>query len=342
MDLIEILQMNKDRYIRLIEDDIRKDYPDRTDEFYKCVRDMKFVIDAYCIDLQNHSTNEIEYMLAQFYKGKRLQLKSKTVELFAHRRLIDMIFADATDVSTEQRKEFFVLSDMFITALEYDDMSIAFNDFDNLSLNRISFSRFNTRELTSGQQAKILNSADGITPSLAHNYHYRVDVLPNESKRRIWPYAHSFYPEATTETRLSFFSNFHNKSLDEWQNEGVCINWQMQAPFILMYSIPRKKDRTIEWDRNLFPTGRDTTLIGLGLNLWNVMMTVESMGLNSCLCRAFEEEYIDKLVGIQQDDDMGDYHWVPYVFLCVGYGDIPKGDHRDYKPIGIVNTLKIR
>ena len=119
----------------------------------------------------------------------------------------------------------------------------------------------------------------------------------------------------------------------------MCFNWQFKAPLILCYSLPMPNNFKNKWDGpERFATSRESTAIGLGLNLWNVIMKVESLGLNSCLCKSYTPEATEAFQ-LQTTEDIGDNKWTPLIFLCIGTGVVPKGDHRVYKPMGIINTL---
>lgn len=220
-----------------------------------------------------------------------------------------------------------------------DNYLDSYDYLDKLVYNRVSYSKFKSTPIDSVKTAKILNAADGLTPALSHHYHYRVDVVPEKIKQKVWPYMHSFYDWAEPDLKENFIKNIDNKTPDDWRELGVCYNWHFQAPLVLCYSIPVNLDNAYVWDGpGRFPTSKESTIIGLGLNLWNVIMTVESLGLNSCLCKAYTDEATN-MIRLNTTEDIGRNKWTPTIFLCIGEGLIPKGDHREYKPMGIVNTL---
>jgi hypothetical protein len=339
MKIINIIIENTHSYLTLLRDELEDKYPNRTENFYKCVRDMKFVLEAYCLDLAEDSNRHVHMIVSQFYRGNKLQLHSVDVELWAHKRLVDLICLDETvsgEEKTQLKKLFYVIRDAFDIGTYKD----SYDYLDKLVYNRISYSKFSSTPVDSVKTEIILNAANGLTPALAHNYHYRVDVVPDSLKQKVWPLMHSFHDWSKRGLKEDFLINYNTKTSDEWRDLGVCFNWQFQAPLILCYSLPIPNNFRLMWDGpKRFATSREATTIGLGLNLWNVIMKVESLGLNSCLCKAYTQEATEAIC-LTTTEDMGENRWTPLIFLCIGTGVIPKGDHREYKPMNIVNTLK--
>ena len=338
LGIINIISQNIENYLNLMISEIETRYPNRTDSFYKCVRDMRYVLEAYCLDLSEGGSRHVHMVISQFYKGKTLQLKNTEVESWAHERLVDIICLDDS-INYEEKNKLRLLFSIIQNSFKNDNYKNSYDYLDNLVYNRISYSKFKPTPVDSIKTAKILNAADGLSPALAHNYHYRVDVVPETLKKKVWPYMHSFYDWAVPGLKENFIKNIDSKTPDEWRELGVCYNWHFQAPLVLCYSMPLPNDTIQMWDGpERFPTSREATTISIGLNLWNVMMTVESLGLNSCLCKAFTNEATD-MIRLNTTEDIGNNRWTPTIFLCIGEGLVSKGDHREYKPMSIVNNL---
>ena len=338
MKIINSITENTHSYLTLLRDELEDKYPNRTENFYKCVRDMKFVLEAYCLDLAEDSNRHVHMIVSQFYKGNKLQLHSVDTELWAHKRLVNLICLDET-IPTEEKTQLKKLFHIIRAAFELNTYKDSYDYLDKLVYNRISYSKFRSDPVDSVKTARILNAADGLTPALAHNYHYKVDVVPDSVKKKVWPLMHSFHDWADPNIKSDFILNYNTKTPDEWRDLGVCFNWQFQAPLILCYSMPLPNNFKNKWDGpERFATGREATVLGIGMNLWNVITTVESLGLNSCLCKAYTLEATEALQ-LQTTEDIGDNSWTPLIFLCIGTGVVPKGDHRVYKPMGIINTL---
>ena len=157
---------------------------------------------------------------------------------------------------------------------------------------RVSYSEYDKTPISEYNLKKILEAADGVTPSLGNNYHYRVDVLPEILKKDMWPYMQTTNDWCLPETKAEFDANYASKTDNEWRDLGICFNWQFKAPLVLAYSMPRSARLDQSWGMPPgFPTGREATLIALGLSTWNVVLTVEELGLNSDLKFLYRFQY---------------------------------------------------
>lgn len=315
-------------------------YPDRTEDLIAyCEKNVPLVIEAYELDLKEGSDRHTKMMISHHYYGNRRQTKNILLEteLYIHELILDLLSVSKTTIEKYHLETCFSLwKDVFEGKSYKTNQSF----LENLTMNRASYSKFSNEKIDQIKVQKILEAANGITPSLANNFHYRVDVLPEETKEAMYPYMHSFYPDATEETKKQFEDNPHQYTEAEWRKKGICFNTQFNAPLILAYSIPaRVSGERKYWTPNEFETSRDATLVAVGLNMWNTICAVEEMGLNSCCLKAYNSKALD-MIEIKTNDEMpSDWHWQPYVFLCIGKGTVQKGDHRKYKPRGIVNTL---
>jgi len=210
----------------------------------------------------------------------------------------------------------------------------------NLTINRSSYSKFSKEEVDTTTIQKILDAANGITPSLGNNFHYRVDQLPQDVKDAMYPYMHSAYANCTQETQDAFEKDWLAKSIDEWYKEGICFNHQFAAPVVLAYSIPVRIDGSFKpWQHHEFKTGKDSTFIAIGMNMWNTICTVEELGLNSCCLKAYNPKALEQ-INVETSEELPEgWKYEPFLFLCIGKGITVKGDHREHKPNGIVNSL---
>ena len=200
----------------------------------------------------------------------------------------------------------------------------------NLTINRSSYSKFSKEEVDTTTIQKILDAANGITPSLGNNFHYRVDQLPQDVKDAMYPYMHSAYANCTQETKDEFEENYLAYSMSTWRKKGICFNHQFEAPVVLAYSIPVQHE---------FPTSKDSTFIAIGMNMWNTICTVEEMGLNSCCLKAYNPKAFEQ-INVETSEELPEgWKYEPFLFLCIGKGIKVKGDHREHKPNGIVNSL---
>jgi len=158
----------------------------------------------------------------------------------------------------------------------------------------------------------------------------------------MYPYMHGTFDNCTQETQNEFEENYLAYSMDEWREKGICFNHQFEAPVVLAYSIPVPVDSSHNgyWTTDEFTTGKEATLVGLGLNMWNAICTVEELGLNSCCLKAYNPKALETFDTKTSEELPEGWKWQPYIFLCIGKGIQAKGDHRKYKPRGITNTLE--
>lgn len=315
-------------------------YPDKTKDLLAyCEKNIPLMIEAYKLDLNEGKTRHTNMAISHHYYGNRRQTKNIKLEteLWIQQILVDLLKEKSNIIEKQHLENCFKLwKDVF----EGESYKTNQSFLENLTMNRASYSEFANESIDQVKIQKILEAANGITPSLANNFHYRVDVLPKKTKDAMYPYMHSFYPDATEETKKQFEDNPLQYSEAEWRKKGICFNTQFNAPLILAYSIPARisGDRK-NWTPTEFETSRDATLVAVGLNMWNTICAVEEMGLNSCCLKAYNPKALD-IIEIKANEEMPlDWHWQPYVFLCIGRGIKQKGDHRKYKPRGIVNTL---
>lgn len=343
MTIINTITQNMTAYLDLLENELKlgSKYPHTDKHEEASLKDLKLALEAYCLDLAEDSTRHTHMAVSQYHKGHKRQTQTIDANLNAHSQLVDMICAEK-DVTDAEKIKLKSLHGIIRDAYQLDTYHDSYSYLDNIVYNKVSHSKFNSAPVDAVKTAKILNAADGMTPSLGNNYHYRLDVLPEKLKANMWPHMHSYMEGCSLETQAAFEADITSKTDSEWRDLGICFNWQFNAPLVLVYSMPRKIDNSQSWQMpKEFPTGRDATLIALGLSMWNVIMTVEELGLKSCCLKAFNPKAL-AMIDAESDDVMTGFKWEPIIFLCIGEGVQPKGDHRAYKPKGIVNTLSFQ
>lgn len=316
-------------------------YPDKTADILNYLdKNLDLVLEAYKLDLKEGSDRHTKMMISNHYAGNRRQTKYILLqtELWMHEEIFELL-CKTTQLNTVEKVHAEFLFDLWKTTFENNSATHSY--LDSLTLNRTSYSKFEDTEIDQITKTQILNAANGITPSLANNYHYRVDVLPDEVKAAMYPYMHSTFSDCTLEVKQAFEDDYTAKSIDEWRDLGICFNHQFNAPLVLAYSMPVNKDQPHKpWTQHEFPTSKDATFIALGTNMWNVICKVEELGLNSCCLKAYNPKALEQFE-VHTDESMPEgWKWEPFIFLCIGKGVQAKGDHRKYKLNGIVNSLK--
>ena len=349
MTIINVIEANTSKYVELLKErvqekySIKTTYPNKTVDLLAYVdKTMPLVLTAYSLDIEEKSNRHTHMFVGQLYKGQRRQTKNIDihVEFWMHQTLVDMVCLD-NGVTAAEREQLTNLWHIIRDVFDGQTYENSYSHLEKIVYNRASYSKFKDKKVDPIKTAKILNAADGLTPALASNYHYRVDVVPDHVKEAMWPYMHSFYDGTPQEVKDLYAENPYAHTDEEWQQLGVCFNWQFQAPIVLAYSIPNTKDHSRAfWNTSEFATSRDATMLSVGTNMWNVICTAEELGLNSCCLKAFQGPALDQIT-ISTDEDMPEgWQWEPVIFACIGYGEKMKGDHRKYKPKGVVNTLE--
>ena len=327
----------------LIEYPDNKEYLDNTNNILNYLdKNLEIVLEAYRLDLEVGTNRHTKMMISNHYAGNRRQknqLRLQT-ELWMHEEIFNLFCKSNSFNSVEQLH----LDSLFqLWKVTFENDSADHSYLDTLTLNRASYSKFEDTELDQITKTQILNAANGITPSLASNYHYRVDTLPANVKEAMQPYMHGTFEGITQETKDAFEENWLAHSIDEWKEKGICFNHQFNAPLVLAYSMPvNTTNPNRPWKQHEFPTSKDATFIALGTNMWNVICKVEELGLNSCCLKAYNPKALEQ-IDVQTDETMPEgWKWEPFIFLCIGKGIDAKGDHRKYKPNGIVNSLNFQ
>lgn len=113
-----IIYNNKQSLLNTITSWILETYPNRTNDFYKCTRDLDCVITAFINGLRFKSTENIQFILEEFYKDNTLQLQSTDVEIEAYNLLKNNIVTLlATNAETDSIIYFEYLHNELITKL---------------------------------------------------------------------------------------------------------------------------------------------------------------------------------------------------------------------------------
>jgi len=200
----------------------------------------------------------------------------------------------------------------------------------------------------------ILKNANGPTPSLCNIYDYRVDVIPDEFKEILFRSAITIdekkNPDIDIEKakeQFDFSQDFESECV-KWIDD-VCLNPQHLAPLVLSFSIPNVHswgtdtiDKVLAYaDDDSFEIGRDTTMIGLALNIWHVVMVTQELGLDHAFAAGFDYEYLQRKLKIESDIRGRTYDMMPVCFLCIGYGLEDKETEEDREQINILNTSTI-
>jgi hypothetical protein len=84
---VVIIRTNAKSIAESVTNEIKNEFPYRTSEFYKCTRDLEFILQALSTCIQLDNTQAVDDVIRMFYKGGKLRLKSIDVELIAYDKL---------------------------------------------------------------------------------------------------------------------------------------------------------------------------------------------------------------------------------------------------------------
>lgn len=72
----------------------KENYPDRTNNYDKCVRDLKYVFKAYCSDIYTNSTKSIKNISSKYWFNHKRQIVEYDAELAVHKFMVDYIIKE--------------------------------------------------------------------------------------------------------------------------------------------------------------------------------------------------------------------------------------------------------
>lgn len=84
---VNILKNNKSKISSTVTDWIQTNYPDRTNEFEKCSRDISYIIQSLIYCLKENNTFAIDHITTMFFTDGKLELMSVEIEFLAYKFL---------------------------------------------------------------------------------------------------------------------------------------------------------------------------------------------------------------------------------------------------------------
>jgi nitroreductase len=345
-DTYKNIQSKKHELVDLYYNYVLDNYPNRTLEFKKCRRDMLTIVDAYAACIRDKTDFEIRFCLHKFYENNKLQLKSIDVELDVHARLADDILNLIVNVS--DREHFIALKNRFLHELKYGPEMLDMLFIEKMMYNRATQYCFTNKPIDQKTIDIILRNANGITPAICNEFNYRVDVIPDEYKQKVFEAALTPYndmdntPDRLTEARKWQFTGFDNTYSRYVKEKFFCINPQVFAPLLLCISFPDDGEDHSLWHKtDRFKIGRDSSVIGAAFCAWHTVNIVTELGLDHAFCAGFDKTYASEHLRLTDSDANS---WHPILFICIGYGDEVKSVHEERlaKHANIVNTLEFK
>lgn len=96
----------------------KENYPERTDNYEKCERDLKFVLTAYQDDIDSNSTRSITYIASKYWFADKRQVQNHHVELAVHEFAVDYILKNA-NLGIEEAEKLVELKNILLKIIEH-------------------------------------------------------------------------------------------------------------------------------------------------------------------------------------------------------------------------------
>ena len=94
----------------------KNNYPNRTNDYAKCHRDLNLVFDAYISDLNLHKISSISYIASKYWVGSVRQIHNLEVETDVHKFLINYIIDNILE-DKETKDRLLFLNNVFLNIL---------------------------------------------------------------------------------------------------------------------------------------------------------------------------------------------------------------------------------
>lgn len=96
----------------------KENYPERTDNYEKCERDLKFVLTAYKDDISSNSSRSITYIASKYWFADKRQVQNHHVELAVHEYAVDYILKNA-NLGVEEAERLVELKNILLQIIEH-------------------------------------------------------------------------------------------------------------------------------------------------------------------------------------------------------------------------------
>lgn len=320
-------------------------YPERTNDYDKCKRDLGFIFDSFVADLEmmgDSYTKKTGSLFWRLIKKVPTRLISNyEVEIELHKVLVQKMVTEPLgeplplDVSQVLNHLNYLQQVLENIIVNGPTEEYKFPANTELSLNLLSASRINYKPLTGtvakADSQKILTAASGITPALCNEYNYRVDVVPDHLKE-------SLFTKLITWSKIA-----EEKGKIQYARD---INEQLKAPLLLCWSL-RWDINNESFDQFCGPvTKRDPNILAIGFSIWNTILTAESLGYKSGLAQMTDrkQKIAKEVLGLRilaDEDKYNNYTYMPVFFLGIGSKGIPNANSRTFRIENILNKLEM-
>ena len=331
----------KEAYISECIDFLKNNFPERTTEYDKCVRDLEFIYDSITLDVENNTDENTKNVSAQFWHRGDCQLKHPETEIKVYDYLATLILKDNPNLESKIYKLIGIIKTTITTTGPMFklgnkcDLDLV-HKLKTLAQNRHNWKPLIGDKPTEEHQTLILSAASGVTPALSNEYNYRVDEVPDRLKQNLFESLVQWSQAA----ELSGNINYANDK-----------NEQLMAPMVLCFSLRYNRNNTNIIQACGDMTDRDPNVLNLGLCIWNTVLTAEALGYKTGLCQVtgWKQETAKDILGLNTDEPQsehltrrnGECTFMPMFFLGIGTKGKTNRNTRLFKTEkNIVNTLK--
>lgn len=114
IELLSYITKNKGNIAKEAVNWMKQQYPDRTSHPEKCLRDIKYLFEAYISDLNDNTTAITTYVGNRFWENGKRQVVSYEAEIAVHNYIVKSI---KPYVPQDQYKKLVILKDLFLSIL---------------------------------------------------------------------------------------------------------------------------------------------------------------------------------------------------------------------------------
>jgi hypothetical protein len=265
---ITLLRTHIDQIANEIKDNVMQQYPNRTNFFDKCSRDLKYILTAIANCIDENSFSSLDHVIRQFFRGGELQLKEIEVELWAYNiaetRILDLFKSNNITIELQN-----IVSDSFKTLkyhLEhgYADIHYPDNDWTSILQNKKQTVSWNDKTPDIRVVESIINE---------------VHQHCNSKQNRV-PVEIMIMDQSHTQHREMLFNHAKDQNSKHY-------NTQLLAPYVILLFI---RDVPTLSHNEIVKSGH----LECGLISQFIAFSAVSKGLSIGFCKCFDDDHRKK------------------------------------------------
>lgn len=306
-------------------------YPNRQEKIEEIYNGVKS-------DIENNSMEMSIHMGSLYWHKGFCILDDTTAEFEMFDHLMDEMIAETPESTAMITTCFNTIKGRITTKkiakIKYTPSEEFINELSDLATYRNNYKPLTGDPVTPEHLEKILSFAAGMTPALSNEYNYRVDVVPDAHKIKLYEDTKQYSQAAHDSGNLGY-------AVDE--------NSQLKAPTTLVWSLRYdiKNDSINQFCGPM--TDRDPNLINLGMSLWHTCLGAEALGYKTAfaIMSGLKRDKVKAILGMNTTDPQDEFtlsrdgqtEFMPMVFLCIGTEGGINSNSRSTKHEDIINKL---